>query len=134
MKMTRGIRNNNPLNIRHGRSRWAGMRPTQTDPAFVQFESMEMGYRAAFLLLQTYRRRYGLRTLRQIIFRWAPPSENHTYVYLLHVCLWSGIRNPDHTVRDDELPAVVAAMHRQENGSEADMRQVVKGWELARGE
>ena len=129
--MNRGLRNNNPLNIRHGRSRWAGMRSVQTDPSFVQFESMEMGYRAAFIVLQTYRRKYTLRTLRQIIFRWAPPHENHTYTYLLHVCLWSGIKNPDHVLRDEEMPLVVAAMHRQECGTRADMKQVMKGWQLA---
>ena len=31
--MTRGERNNNPLNIRHGKSQWRGMRAEQTDPA-----------------------------------------------------------------------------------------------------
>lgn len=129
--MTRGERNNNPLNIRHGKSQWRGMRTEQTDPAFVQFESMEMGYRAAFIVLQTYRKRYGRRTLRQIIFRWAPPSENNSYAYLLHVCRWSGIGNPDHVVEDSELTRIVAAMHRQENGTLANMEQIERGKRLA---
>ncbi len=128
------MRNNNPLNIRNGMSRWRGMRSVQTDPAFVQFESIEMGYRAAFVLLDTYRTRYQLRTLRQIIFRWAPPHENNSYTYLLHVCLWSGITNPDHVVEDGELPAIVAAMHRQENGCMPDMKQILHGWELYKSE
>lgn len=50
----RGIRNNNPLNIRHSASRWQGMRMEQTDKKFVQFESMAMGYRAAWRVLETY--------------------------------------------------------------------------------
>ena len=36
-KPTRGMRNNNPLNIRHGKSRWVGMAEQQSDRAFVQF-------------------------------------------------------------------------------------------------
>ncbi len=128
--MTRGLRNNNPLNIRHGKSLWRGMRGVQTDSSFVQFESIEMGYRAAFALLETYRVRYHCRTVRQVIFRWAPPQENKTYVYLYHVCLWSGMPNPDHVLEEDELPRLVAAMHRQENGCKACMTQVIAGFEL----
>ena len=46
--MTRGIRNNNPLNIRHSSDRWEGAREEQTDSAFVQFQTMAYGYRAAW--------------------------------------------------------------------------------------
>ena len=38
--MTRGQRNNNPLNIRHSADKWQGARVEQTDKSFVQFESM----------------------------------------------------------------------------------------------
>lgn len=50
-KEPRGIRNNNPLNIRKGNN-WKGERPNQTDPAFEEFESMEMGIRAAIKLIR----------------------------------------------------------------------------------
>ena len=106
------------------------MRGRQTDPDFVQFESIEMGYRAAFVLLENYRKRYNCLTLRKIIFRWAPPKENNSYVYLYHVCLWSGMENPDHVLEDDEMPRLVAAMHRQENGCKANMQQVKAGYEM----
>ena len=39
----RGIRNNNPLNIRHSADRWQGARMKQTDPSFVQFKTMAYG-------------------------------------------------------------------------------------------
>ena len=94
------------------------MRGRQTDPDFVQFESIEMGYRAAFVLLENYRKRYNCLTLRRIIFRWAPPKENNSYVYLYHV------------LDDDEMPRLVAAMHRQENGCKANMQQVKAGYEM----
>ena len=51
---TRGQRNNNPLNIRHSTDRWQGARIQQTDPSFVQFESMAYGYRAAWRTLESY--------------------------------------------------------------------------------
>ena len=54
MKKTRGLKNNNPLNIRHSKDQWQGARKEQTDKAFVQFESMAYGYRAAWKTLETY--------------------------------------------------------------------------------
>jgi len=128
--LPRGLRNNNPLNIRHGRSLWRGRRLVQTDPDFVQFESIEMGYRAAFLTLHTYRMRYRRRTIRQIIERWAPSTENNTGIYLLHVCQWSGMHNPDHVLQMRDMPMLVAAMHRQENGLPPNMQQIQAGFQL----
>lgn len=52
--MTRGIRNNNPLNIRHSKDQWQGVVATQTDQSFVQFESMAYGYRAVWKILESY--------------------------------------------------------------------------------
>ena len=75
----RGIRNNNPLNIRRSKDKWKGMRLQQTDPSFVQFESLKWGWRAAFYLLtRTYYHQYRLFTIRAIISKWAPPIENKT--------------------------------------------------------
>ena len=50
----RGIRNDNPLNIRRTKDRWTGMRERQTDKTFVQFTARVYGYRAAFVLLRGY--------------------------------------------------------------------------------
>ena len=80
--MTRGIRNNNPCNIRKG-DKWQGMREVQTDKAFVQFESMAMGLRAAFKTMKNYGNLYGIRTIAGIIKRWAPPEDgNNTEAYI----------------------------------------------------
>lgn len=73
--MSRGLQNCNPGNIRQSKVRYKGeVRPSR-DPAFKQFESLAWGYRAIFVLLDTYRIRYGLDTIRGMISRWAPPSE-----------------------------------------------------------
>jgi len=80
--MSRGLQNCNPGNIRQSKVRYKGeVRPSR-DSAFKQFESLAWGYRAIFVLLDTYRIRYGLDTIRGMISRWAPPSENHTETYI----------------------------------------------------
>lgn len=133
MKTPRGLRNNNPLNIRLAPDNpWQGeVRPSQ-DKSFCQFRTMAYGYRAAMKLLRNYRERYGLNTIRGIIGRWAPPEENDTEAYIEAVCRYSGIdanrRLNLHEKRT--LTALVAAMSRVENGRPADMAQVEAGWRL----
>ena len=40
--LPRGIRNNNPLNIRRtAKDQWQGLRAQQTDASFCQFESLD---------------------------------------------------------------------------------------------
>ncbi len=115
--LPRGLRNNNPLNIRHSSDKWQGRAKMQTDPAFVQFVSMAYGYRAAFVLLRTYRQKYGYNTLRKIIGRWAPPNENDTERYLQNVARWSGI-DPDKPIAGHDANtyiAIVSAMSRMES-------------------
>lgn len=89
--MSRGLSNRNPGNIRQSAVRYKGeVRPSR-DPAFKQFESMPWGYRAIFVLLDTYRIRHGLDTIRGMISRWAPPSENRTEIYIRAVADAVGI-------------------------------------------
>ena len=79
--LPRGIRNNNPLNIRIGNS-WQGEVEHPTDTEFEQFVNMFYGCRAAFILLKRYMKCYGLVTITDIISRWAPSSENNTRRYI----------------------------------------------------
>lgn len=130
--MSRGIENCNPGNIRRSRVRYKGERHPSTDALFKQFEAMEWGYRAMFVLLDTYRVRHGLRTLREMIMRYAPPEENHTALYIDMVCDMTGIR-PDEVLdtrsRRTMVP-VVAAMSRVENGCVARIAEVERGFDL----
>ena len=100
----RGIRNNNPLNIRRSSARWTGLivapscspegekAPSSSpeggenkqgyDAEFCQFESMFYGFRAAFKLLFSYYNKHGLHDVMSIIKRWAPDEDNNnTKVY-----------------------------------------------------
>ena len=129
--MSRGLRNNNPGNIRHSRVRYSGEVVSQ-DVEFKAFESVAYGYRAMFVLLDSYRRRYGLSTIRQMLNRYAPPSENFTEGYVRFVVGRTGIA-PDEEVDTrsarDMVP-IVAAMSEIENGVKAVMEDVERGWGL----
>jgi hypothetical protein len=81
----RGYRNCNPGNLRHG-PKWKGLRELQTDKDFAQFVSPEFGIRAIRKTLETYQKKYGLKTPSQLLNRYAPTSENDTAAYVKHVC------------------------------------------------
>lgn len=80
----RGIRNNNPGNIKLGEP-WFGLRRIQTDPEFCQFESDVWGIRAMIIIIRTYVCKYNLRYVKEIISRWAPTNENNTAAYVKFV-------------------------------------------------
>lgn len=79
---TRGVRNNNPGNIRRSRDPWQGLSGAQTDTAFFVFTSPAYGIRALAKTLITYQDKHGLRTIEDIIARWAPSNENNTAAYI----------------------------------------------------
>lgn len=131
-RLPRGLRNNNPGNIRRSKDKWQGLRAEQTDPEFFQFEAMAYGYRALIKTLQNYRRLRGCVTLRDFIHRWAPPTENHTGAYLRAVC--RDMQVPETWIPDVEdretMCALAAAISRVENGENANIADVERGWEL----
>lgn len=82
--LIRGLRNNNPFNIRKSRQPWIG-KIHGSDPEFETFRSMYLGIRAGVKLLLTYVDR-GIDTPSAIISRFAPSCENNTSAYLDFVC------------------------------------------------
>ena len=138
MSLPRGIRNNNPLNIRKSKDKWKGLSITQNDPSFCQFETLEWGWRAAFYLLtRTYYHKYRLFTIRAIISKWAPPMENKTEAYIANVSRLTGIA-PDEPIgipsdKPARLIAIGRAMAIQENGIDSiDDFAMLRGWSLSR--
>ena len=136
--LPRGIRNNNPLNIRRGKDQWKGLRAQQQDAAFCQFETLEYGWRAAFhLLTRTYYHKYRLYTIRKIIGKWAPPGENQTEAYIRNVSRLTGI-DPDEPIGipSDQAARWIMlglAMAIQENGPDSiDHFALLRGWTLSR--
>lgn len=118
-KLPRGLRNNNPLNIKKGSS-WIGERPTQTDNTFEQFLDIIFGLRAGFYLLRKYIKVYRDNTIEKIISRWAPSTENATTKYIDFVSQRTGIDARQTFRFEDEeiLIAIVRAMCFVENGCE----------------
>ena len=129
--MSRGLRNFNPGNIRISGVRYLGEVQPSQDKAFKQFETMAWGYRAMFVLLDSYHRR-GIQTIRTMINRYAPPIENHTDNYINFVATKSGVA-PDEILNPQSkevMIPIVSAMSQIENGSPAVASEVNEGWEL----
>lgn len=128
----RGIRNNNPLNIRIGNT-WLGEVPNPTDSEFEQFVSPVYGLRAAFCILRRYIRRYGRNTVRKIVHSWAPSSENNCDAYIKIVCQQSKL-DPDETLLYEDAERMwklVQGMALAEVGQRLDMDLIMKGYQLA---
>lgn len=131
-KIPRGIRNNNPLNIRIG-NKWQGEVKNPTDKAFEQFISMEYGLRAGFIILRRYIRNYGRNTIARIVAAWAPSNENNTRAYVLAVSKRTRL-NYDLPVRfqDKEVMcSIVSAMIEVECGQSISMDLIRKGYDMA---
>lgn len=127
----RGIRNNNPLNIRIGNT-WLGERVNPTDQEFEEFVTMEYGIRAAFLILRRYIRRYHKNTVASIVSTWAPAVENNTRRYIDIVCSKMGIA-PDLPIDYDDkvtMCQLVAAMAFVECGQPIPMDKIEKGYQM----
>jgi len=118
-----GIRQNNPGNIEHSeRNRWQGLAvPPMGEGAgarFCRFVDAVMGIRALVVLLIAYFDRHGLRTVRAIIERWAPPVENDTGAYARAVArrLGVGVDDPIDLHSYHHIEPLVQAIIRHENG------------------
>lgn len=145
----RGLRNNNPLNIRNGVSRWKGMEEQEEEKEFVCFLTLSMGYRAAWILLRNYHQRLlnegKSYTLGNIIERWAPPEDgNDSKAYVRNVLrLCAGkvagrqpLPLPDTDEGKPIFTEIMAAMTCVENGismDQVDRGSIEKGWQLAFG-
>lgn len=137
----RGIRNNNPGNIRRSSDQWRGLCPLaeQTDKQFFKFSSPVYGIRAMAIILLRYQSRYGLRTPKSIIGRWAPakgdsngplPGGEYTQdssSYAKTVAEACGVKPDDdiNLTKPITLYLVLSAMIRHENGQQPFGRDII---------
>ena len=142
-RLPRGLRNSNPLNIRHSKGYdWQGEVGQDAD-GFCIFLDNAWGYRAAFRVLRTYNDRHHIYSVREIIRRWAPSKENDTKSYIARVCNITGLKPQDNIVAEsvnpeDRMDAIrlVRAMAMVENGCGEDMlpvEEIERGRYLAFG-
>ena len=93
---------------------------------------MKWGLRAAFILLRRYIERYGLRTIRDIISRWAPSTENNTRQYIEQVCEWTDIAE-DRVIdfnNSDDMTMLVWAMARFETGYSLNFSELIEAYDM----
>lgn len=135
----RGIRNNNPGNIRRSTDRWRGLSPQQQDAQFFQFDSAIYGIRAMAIILLRYQSRYGLRTVRSLINRWAPPRGDSngaapggeytqdTSSYIRAVCDELDVQADEQLelTNRSKFYTLLCAMIRHENGTQPYGRDVM---------
>lgn len=118
--MTRGLRLNNPCNIRISSNPWQGKITPSQDSEFETFDTPEHGIRAGAKIIHTYFQKYQLDTIRKIINRWAPSSENDTQAYITAVSDRVGL-DPDAflDLTDPALfTSLMIAIIHQEQGQE----------------
>jgi hypothetical protein len=111
----RGIRNNNPLNIRYSAANnWQGQ--TGTDGEYAIFDEPENGIRAAAKLLNRYITVYGLVSVSGIISRWAPATENNTQSYISAVSNKLEVLENEPILWPTQAQELIKAMIHHENG------------------
>ena len=115
----RGVRNNNPFNIKKTHTEWLG-EVDGPDRVFKTFKTPEDGIRAGVVLLLNYEKKYGLNTIEGIIRRFAPPNENDTTAYINAVARSTRYhRDQPLDLRDFEtMERLVKAIIKHENAGQ----------------
>lgn len=121
----RGIRNNNPGNLVSTNEPWQGQ--DGADGRFCIFDSPESGIRAMARVLIAYQKKHNLRTVGDMIHRYAPPHENKTDCYAESVAAALGVEVDaaiDVTKYETMLP-MVERMITIENGQQPYEKSVL---------
>lgn len=119
--LPRGIRNNNPGNLRPGPA-WQGVAGLDTappDPPYLRFVDPEHGVRALARTLISYRERHGIDTLAAVFARWAPVGDGNdpdAYAAVVAQALGQDMATPIDLRDPVILAALAAAITHQENG------------------
>lgn len=126
--LPRGIRNNNPGNIRHG-DNWLGL-VKGDDPSFCTFETHIYGIRAIMVILKNYYKRHKLDTVEKIIGRWAPPNENDTISYAKAVAAGLGVAvdEPINVMKAGIMKSLAQEIVKHENGPAKEKPWAMPYW------
>lgn len=122
MTLPRGVRNNNPGNLRITTINWKGKVPNtqNSDRSFEQFVDSQgipghiWGIRALFKDIYGDIFSKGDHTVQKLISSYAPPHENATQVYIGVVAKAIG-KSPTAPIEKSDLPKLVAAIIAHEN-------------------
>lgn len=125
----RGIRNNNPLNLRFipdPARAWNGQ--TGNDGGYGIYATPALGVRAASKQLQKDYADKGGTTLGDLITIWAPPTENNTAAYIADVADRTGLDPSAPLDLYGNLPIIVPAMIWHENGEQPYAQSDLAQW------
>lgn len=120
--LPRGLRNNNPGNIRFSNANaWVGKIPyaqnTDAGKAFEQFTHVHFGIRAKMVLIYN-KVSSGTNTIAKLIAVYAPEFENDTGDYINQVVSMTGIdKNAIIELTEDSLVGICKAISYVENGA-----------------
>ena len=139
MNLSRGLRINNPGNIRPDYEIWKGEQFPSLDSSFKTFKTMEYGYRAMAIDLYSKVVNDGVDTISKIITKYAPPSDgNDTAGYITFVANGAGI-SPDQVLTNQDfltptgnplMKKIVSLIELKEQGVTADSDQLNTGYEM----
>jgi len=111
---TLGLDQNNPGNLR------AGQGQTGAANGYAVFPTQEAGLSAMVRQIQLYETRDGLRSINDIVSKYAPASENNTAAYVDDVSKRTGIAADQQIDPNDKqaMTALVSAMIQHEQGKQ----------------
>jgi hypothetical protein len=115
----RGIRNNNPGNLRRTKDNWLGKVSIMEskDRSFEQFKKYWHGIRALIKDLRNDYFKDKKQTISELIYEYAPPTENNTKQYINQVCKATGLK-PDEIFEwnKETIKTLCIAIVKHENG------------------
>ncbi len=125
---TRGVKNNNPLNLRQTNIDWKHESSKDLDPEFEEFDSMMWGLRAGLRNMRTWFNR-GNQTIEKLISVWAPETENNTEDYIDYVAGKTGIpREAVFEWQKDVIYSIAKAMCKIESQFDLDYELYEEAW------
>ena len=135
----RGIRNNNPLNIKlNPKNNWIGKVAENTDGTFEQFRHIVYGIRAAIILIRGIikffnKSKEGQSSVAHIIERYAREDADTTRNYVSSVCRGMGVDSDKiiDIADKDAVCSLVYEMAKFENGKAIDMLDVRAAYNMA---
>jgi hypothetical protein len=115
----RGIRNNNPTNMRDSGIQWQGMIGVDPD-GFLIFDTMANGLRAPAINLRNYGRLHGISTVDGVARRWSQTDQD---AYSANLAAFLGVDPQDSIDLEDKdtLTQLVRGIIRQEDGGAAEL-------------
>jgi hypothetical protein len=121
MTLPRGLRNNNPLNLRKTTTTWKDEVNNPQEASFESFRTLAAGLRAGIKNAKTQWNR-GKTTINTLVSVWAPPSENNTGAYVNTVAKAAGISKDKFIDWSDKnlVARIIHAMVIHENGAIAN--------------